>query len=329
MSTVDTVGPPITPGLLMCASRDTDAKMTWISTGPAPLAVKVPVTPAAGDAVRAEGEALRALADLPISESLRRTLPRVVGTPTWDGLPVLVTTALPGVSLATSYHRWGHTARRRRVHADLRLAGDWLGRLQAETSRSLVAEPWGDRVVRAVARRWDGSTEADRALERLGSAAAQVDACAPAATAVHGDFWFGNVLVARGAVSGVVDWESGAPTGSPLRDLARFAVSYALYLDRHTRLGGRVSGHRGLRRGSAGGGIRHALLGRTWLAVEVQEFLRAGLRRRGLPERLWYPVAVIGLGEVAAQAGEDAFALDHLRLLADLPADPGGGATRS
>ena len=54
---------------------------------------------------------------------------------------------------------------------------------------------------------------------------------------MHGDYWPGNLLLHRGRVSGVVDWEAGALAGEPLRDVVRFVLSYALYLDRHTRAG--------------------------------------------------------------------------------------------
>ena len=47
-------------------------------------------------------------------------------------------------------------------------------------------------------------------------------------TVVHGDYWPGNLLLHRGRVSGVVDWESGALAGEPLRDVVRFVLSYAL-----------------------------------------------------------------------------------------------------
>ncbi|GAB3255513.1 hypothetical protein GCM10027425_15630 [Alteromonas gracilis] len=320
--------PPRTaPGLLMCASRDTDAKLTWISTGPEPLAVKVPVTRAAGAAVRAEGEALSALASLPLGD-LAATVPVVRGTPVWEGLPVLVTTALPGTSMAATYHRWRHTARRSRVRRDLALAGGWLADLQTRTITGHGRDDWPARTAGAVAGRWDGTESVRPALVRLTAAAQRLERLHLPVTAVHGDFWFGNVLLRDGRVSGVVDWEAGGGAGSPLRDLARFALSYSLYLDRHTVVGGRVAGHRGLRRAGAEATMRHALLSRSWYAEEVRAFLRAGLRRLGQPEEAWYDVALVGLGEVAAHAGEDDFAEDHLRVLGALPArpDPGGGA---
>jgi hypothetical protein len=47
-------------------------------------------------------------------------------------------------------------------------------------------------------------------------------------TAVHGDFWTRNVLIERGLVSGVVDWEHGELKGDPARDLFMMPFLYAL-----------------------------------------------------------------------------------------------------
>ena len=55
---------------------------------------------------------------------------------------------------------------------------------------------------------------------------------------VHGDFWPGNLLIERRPrARGVIDWESARLAGTPARDLARFVITYSLYLDRHTRPG--------------------------------------------------------------------------------------------
>jgi len=139
---------------------------------------------------------------------------------------------------------------------------------------------------------------------------------------VHGDYWFGNVLLSGSTVSGVVDWEAGTLLGSPLRDLARFPLSYALYLDRHAGPGAPVSGHPGLRRSGFGAGIRYALLGSGWLPDAARRFLGDGLERLGVPRRFWYDVALTGLGEIAATANDDSFGSDHLGLLASLPDRP-------
>jgi hypothetical protein len=109
------------------------------------------------------------------------------------------------------------------------------------------------------------------------------------------------------------------PSGSPLRDLARFVLSYALYLDRHTAPGRRVPGHRGLVRAGVAPGVRHALCGPGWFPEGTRQALQDGLRQRGLDPRLWYDVALTGIGEVAAAANSADFGADHLRLLTTLP----------
>ncbi len=103
--------------------------------------------------------------------------------------------------------------------------------------------------------------------------------------------------------------------------MARFALSYCLYLDRHTRPGHRVAGHPGLRRSGFGSGVRYGLLGTAWLPVLVRRFLADGLGDLGLPRGLWYDVALAGLGEIAAGANDEDFGADHLSLLASA-ADP-------
>ena len=46
----------------------------------------------------------------------------------------------------------------------------------------------------------------------------------PAVT-VHGDLWLGNVLVERGALTGVVDWDAWRPAGVPGTDLLHFVAN--------------------------------------------------------------------------------------------------------
>jgi aminoglycoside phosphotransferase (APT) family kinase protein len=139
---------------------------------------------------------------------------------------------------------------------------------------------------------------------------------------VHGDYWFGNLLLGGDRVVGVVDWESGALVGEPLRDVARFAVSYALYLDRHVRPGHRVPGHRGLRADSWGAGLAWAAAGRGWFGALTREYVSAALERLGLPAALWSEVVVAGIAEVVATADHPDFAQSHLDLLVRLLDDP-------
>lgn len=136
--------------------------------------------------------------------------------------------------------------------------------------------------------------------------------------AVHGDFWFGNVLMDGSRVTGVVDWEAGAVVGDPTRDVIRFALAYALYLDRHTRPGRAVAGHRGLRAGVFGSGIEHMLDGHGWFPELARGFIAGGLADVGVPSTCWRGLALAGVAEVAASADHDGFATAHLGLLARL-----------
>jgi hypothetical protein len=133
-------------------------------------------------------------------------------------------------------------------------------------------------------------------------------------TAVHGDLWLGNILVKNGRVSGVVDWESGALRGQPVRDLVRFALTYALYLDRRTRPGGRVKGHPGLRAGRFGAPLEYSLDGEGWFPELFREFICEGLARLGASPAVWRDACLAGIAEVAAQADDRQFARRHLEV---------------
>ncbi len=315
------------PGVLLCASRDPDAKLTFVLSSGAGArpgdkwAVKIPTTGGAERSVEAEGRALVTLRRLDLG-ALTDTVPRYVRSPVLDGRKVLVSTGLPGVPMTVRYHAWRHTARRRRVAEDLAMVSAWLGAFQSATTSGTADLTWASDTGRALEERWCDHPALAAAALRIAVAEDHLAGRSTSLTFVHGDFWFGNVLVGDGAVTGCVDWEAALPQGPPLRDLARFAISYALYLDRHARVGRPVPGHRGLRRDGFGAGVRHALLADTWVARYLRAFLGDGLERVGLPRWLWYDVALVGLAEVAVTANDATFARAHLELLASLPCRP-------
>lgn len=320
-------GPDI-HGILVAASKDPDAKLTFLTTDPVDgerLALKIPTTPQANRSVEAEGRMLVELRRTALGP-LRRTVPRYVRSLTVDGRLVLVSTALPGTPMTVAYHAWRHTARRASVQRDLEIAGRWLQDLQERTARGRAEVTWPAEVADALRGRWDGHPLLEPALTRLATAQAHMAGCTTPTTVVHGDFWCGNILVDRGEVTGVVDWESGSPSGCPLRDLARFVLSYSLYLDRHARPGRAVPGHPGLRRVGFAPGIAYAVLGDAWFGRAARRFVADGLTRLDLPRWLWYDVALTGVGEVAASANDDGFGAGHLELLASLPCHPRGRA---
>ena len=318
---------PGSRGVLIATSRDPDAKRTFIVTpppesyldGPAgPVAIKIPVTVAAASAISRETRMLMALGEAQLG-GLEPTVPRYLETLDSDGLPAVVTTVVKGAPMSVAYHRWLHTSRRQPVAKDFALAGGWLRHFQRATAGDRGRITWAREVADDVRSRWPGHPRLEAAQVRLAAADRQLKSHRTARTMVHGDYWFGNLLVDNGRITGVVDWENGARAGWPLRDLVRFALSYCLYVDRHTRPGHPVRGHRGLRRTGFGAGIRYGLLEEGWLSDLVRLYLRRGLDGLGLPSALWYGAALAGLGEIAATANDDGFAAQHLELLADLP----------
>lgn len=307
--------------IVLATSRDLNAKLVVLvlpagSARPSHV-VKVPSTAQAALAVAAEADLLEALHRQPWP-SVGRTVPRLLHRDERDGLVTATCTVAPGMPMRTLYHRWLHTARPAAVGRDFTAAARWLAELQRD-SAGLVG---GVGLLRdALARlelRWPGDPRVRRVRELLGPAAARLAGTGCRRTAVHGDFWHGNLLLDGGAVSGVVDWEHGALQGDPTRDVARFALGYALYLDRHTPAGLPVPGHRGLVAGRWGAGVEHALHGRGWFPALVRDFTGTALGRLGIPADLWRTVLLGGVAEAAVGADHPDFADRQLDLLARL-----------
>lgn len=326
------LGPKGSRVLLLATSRDPDAKVTALlgtaSGAGDGLVCKVPTTEVAREAVGRERDALTWLRREALG-ALGSTVPRRITDAAGlaaaePPLEVLVSTHVPGRPMSVGYHRWRHTARRRPVVADVEGALGWLESLWSVTRGEAAPFTWADEVAAELSLRYDATTTGLRpALDQLAGAHALLAAHSCPRTVVHGDFWFGNVLVHDGAVTGVVDWEGADRRGWPLRDVARFLLSYSLYLDRHTGAGRAVAGHPGLRRGQNASTLPYALLGDGWYPELVRARLVRALDLLGLPAELWYPVALTGLGEVAARANHDQFGHDHLQVLAAFPSRSG------
>jgi aminoglycoside phosphotransferase (APT) family kinase protein len=236
----------------------------------------------------------------------------------------MVMTAVRGRPMLAAYGLPRHTADPGRVAADFAAVADWLALLQRDTAGPRRALEMDGGVGERLRVRFAGDPGLAGDVERLDAVCARLRSSATPATAVHGDLWAGNVLLAGGAVTGVVDWEEGAAAGEPVRDLVRFALSYALYLDRRTRPGRRVPGHRGLRAGRWGAGIDYAVDGRGWFCDLFRQFLRDGLSRLGADPAVWRDAACAGVAEAAARADDGAFARRHLELFRRLTLRPRG-----
>jgi aminoglycoside phosphotransferase (APT) family kinase protein len=302
--------------LVICPSKNPNAKITILlvspSTGQSLLAVKVPTTDVAARAVEAEGRML---------VELRRrmpgaieTIPAVVDMVDFDGRPGIVTSAVQGTPMTTAYLRWRHTARPQTVAADFATVDRWLTALHQGTAAERAPLDMDGGVVARFTSRFGSGADSEDTLARLADVHARLQENVTPRTAVHGDLWFGNVLVSHGRASGVVDWEAGATSGEPVRDVVRFALMYALFLDRRTRAGRGVAGHQGLRAGSWGAGVEYALDANGWFPDLFRRFIRESLSRLGASPDSWRDAALAGIAEVAALADHEEFAHLHLEL---------------
>jgi Phosphotransferase enzyme family len=317
-----------TPGcrtILLDGSRDPNSGVTVLVTAPGAqdphLALKVATTPAAAEVIEREARLLVELRRRPLRR-VDRTVPRHAGVFEVDGMLAVATSVVPGVPMRTTYHGFRHL-RPGPVRADFAAAEDWLGALHADSASEVAPVTLLDGIAERIAARWPEDADVRALAGKLGPATARLGSASTPRTVVHGDFWAGNLLVTAGTVTGVVDWATGELSGEPLRDVARFALSYALYLDRHTRSGSRVAGHPGLRADGWGAGIRYAIAGQHWFGDLVRDFVAGALVRLGAPAGLWRDVLLAGLAEVAATADHPEFAAHHrdllLRLIGEMP----------
>jgi len=303
--------------IVAATSKDPNAKLTVLlvspETGIPVLAVKAPTTSAAERAVEAEARVLTEIRSKGLG-TVAETLPRVVEAVTFEQRYAPVMTALPGKPMSTSFARRRHTGVPARVAADFAAVGAWLAELQRETVQESAALEMDADVTARLRTRFSGDARLGADLERLAEIHARLRRNVVPRTVVHGDFWFGNILLSQGRVSGVVDWEAAATSGEPVRDLVRFANMYALYLDRRTKSGRFVAGHQGLRAGRWGAALEYALDGSSWFPTLYRRFLEEGLARLGASPASWRDAALAGIAEVAAVADHDEFARHHLEL---------------
>jgi hypothetical protein len=304
--------------VILDSSRDPNSGVTMLlipaGTDQPELAVKLATTPAAAEVIDREARLLAQLQCRAMGR-IEPTLPQLAGVFHADGMLAVATSVVPGVPMRTRYHGFGHLRRPDAVRADFAAASDWLADLHAASTAEARPISLLDGVPAQITARWPNDPHAYLLANKLMPVAARLGSASTPRTVVHGDFWAGNVLVTGSAVTGVVDWPAGMLRGEPLTDVARFALSYALYLDRHTRPGRQVAGHPGLRADIWGAGIRYAIAGEQWFGRIVREFVTQALARLGAPADLWRDVLLAGLAEVAVTADHADFAASHRDLL--------------
>jgi len=306
-------------------SRDPNAKVTvlLVPTGVdrSPLVVKVPTTAIAAETVAREADFLTALHSFS-SPLIASTVPRVVEMVTTSRGDALVATLAGGRPMTTAYHRWRHTRSRVAVARDLGAVAAWLRRLHTETASGSAPVEMDAGITDRILARFGHEPTVTHTVSAVASACSRLRKHRAPRTVVHGDLWCGNVLLRDGTVSGVVDWEEGIGAGEPLRDVAHFALTYALYLDRHTRPGRPVTGHPGLRATGWGAGIAYLLDGDGWACDLLRTFVRMTMRGLGVPGDLWRDALTAGIAEIAALADDATFAQAHLQLLGRITESP-------
>lgn len=308
-------------GRMVCLamSKDPNAKLTILLFPPGgdhpQFVAKVPTTSVAAAKVRHEAMVLASL-DRGKLDPISGTIPEVEEVVEHMGWSVLVTTALPGRLMLASYHNWRHTARPLSVMEDFEAARLWLTEFEHASSvgaTTLAAMIEG--VTAELAQRFGDDSFTGEDAKVLVTLHDRLDRQSVGRGLVHGDFWPGNLLVSDGKVSGAIDWEISRPDGPLTRDLARFAIAYSLYLDRHTRSGRRVPGHAGLRAGAWGAGLEYAIKGSGWYPDVVRHFVAEGLQRLGVDPSCAGDVILAEIACIAAEADDLEFAKNHLRLL--------------
>lgn len=321
------LGVPGSTAIVIDGSKDPNSSLTVLVLAPGAgdphLAVKVATTPAAAQVIEREARLLTGLRQRRLAR-VGPTVPVPAGLFDIDGVLAGATSVVPGVPMRTASHAYRHLARRGPVSADFTAARRWLAALHADTSAQWAPISLLDGMAERIRARWPGDARAADLADRLGPLAARLASAATPRTVVHGDFWAGNLLMTGDAITGVVDWADADLVGEPLRDVARFALSYSLYLDRHTRPGRPVAGHPALRADGWGAGIAYAISGEHWYGQQVRDFTSGALTRFGAPADLWRDVLLAGLAEVAATADHPGFALSHRDLLLRLIREQGG-----
>jgi hypothetical protein len=320
-----TGGPP-TRSAVVGLDRSDEAKVVSLlfdAAGALVAVAKVARSSGGEWALMAERDALRAVG-CTHSAALAGTAPRAIALFRAAGRLTLVQTPATGRPMSVDYYSVGHVNDPSAVAVDLAAAGDWLTLLHRGT--------WGGRATVAEAsRRWllpvlesyqrdVGDAGPERALLAAARSRVEVHAAATVpVTAVHGDFWMGNVLREQpGRVSAVVDWERSRVSGVPLVDVFKFPTSYGLYLDRaEPWRRGRLPAHRGrddvAREWAPHGdeanlvGFGYTYFGTGWFPALVRSFVTDQVRRLGVPPEVVGPFFVGFLAEQALAANTDDF----------------------
>ena len=299
-------------------SKDPNPKITvllfWRGCRTPWAVAKLAMTERAAQSVEREAAFLREVHQC-FSGDVLRTIPRRYSS-FESGLPTgsMVVEALPGLPLSSVYARAHRMGVARQAVQHFSSVEAWLSRLHPATTQRCGPIRLDAPILEGLIARFPSDPKAQEAVQALTPIIRAMSANTGPKTVVHGDLWLGNVLVDDRGVTGVIDWESAEITGEPLRDVVRFAITYALYLDRRTKPGRRVRGHN-MRAGDWGAGITYLLAGEGWFPDLARGFLRRCMERLGADPTAWRELVLLGVADVVVTADDDEWAYRHLELL--------------
>lgn len=197
-------------------SSESDVLVVAVDPPSGPAVLKIATSPAASARLDRHADILRGFAPAVTEGPLGPLLPRIERRGVLDGERVLLETRLPGITSTDPAATPAALAAIATLHA-----------ATAATTRVAPAllEAWVDEPM-AHLRRLPARLAKPAGLDALAATLHRALAGSDVTvSAVHGDFWSGNVLFswAGGSwwvVSGIVDWDDAKPVGLPDADLA-------------------------------------------------------------------------------------------------------------
>jgi SAM-dependent methyltransferase len=271
--------------------------------GGAPIVAKFPRYGDANASLQREEAQLRRVSDA-VTAPMRSTLPRSLGLHTVDGIDVLLQTGVPG------RHLVAQTASKRlrpaRVAEQLDTVLSWCLAMQRASAHPRRIDDGFitsrlESLASAAVTALDGDPVVSAFLDRtLDQSRGLVGTTLPMVVA-HGDYWAGNILVTRGRVVGVVDWERATTDDLPIWDPVKAVGSAAYHLDRYRSIPrhgrgalrgwGDLGDWSGIADAQFATGFRAAFVQPGWLADTSRDALVRAFTEAGIPLG-WLPVAV-------------------------------------
>ncbi len=268
-----------------------------------PIVAKFPRYGPTNDSLQREDSSLRRVSGA-VTAPLRPALPRTLGMHSIDGVDVHLQSGVSG------HHLVAKTASKRlrpkRVAAQLDLVLSWCLDLQRASEHDVVVddafisarlEPLAEAAVAALDGHGPTAALLDRAIR---DARALVGTTLPLVV-VHDDYWAGNIMVERGRVVGVVDWERASLNDLPIWDPVKAVGSAAYHLDRYRSIPrhgrgalpgwGDLGPWTDIAEPQFAAGFRAAFVQEGWLADVSREALVRTFTDGGIPLG-WLPVAV-------------------------------------